>query len=151
MATSRLFHWNRHLLPVLALISGYVHTTLHWALALLHDMSSFPMVPKQVCCLHCLYYLYTFIILFQVKVTTVKLHWNVLELCFIARTWPQTFYTLGCGTIICWWVWSLQAAAHPLSLFHVRLSFYSICGDRRAAMGMILAVCWFDVKQQKTI
>ena len=63
MAISRLLNQNR---PVLELVPGYVHTMLHLALALLHDMSYVPMVLRQVCYhLHCLYYLHTFIILFS--------------------------------------------------------------------------------------
>lgn len=63
MATSRLLNQNRHQLPVLGLASGYIHATLHLAPALLHDMSYLPTVLRQVCCLHCLYYLHTVIIL----------------------------------------------------------------------------------------
>lgn len=88
---------------------------------------------------------------FQAKVTTIRLQRSLLELCFIAGTWQQMFYTFECGMRIYWWVWSLQAAAYPLSLFPVPLSFYSICRARRAATGMLLAVCQFDVKEQKTI
>jgi len=47
------------------LVSGYVHTALHLALALLHALSYVPMVLRQFFYLHCLYYLHTLIILFS--------------------------------------------------------------------------------------
>ena len=65
MAVSRLLNKKSHQLPVLWLVPGYVHPTLHLALALLHDMSYVPVVLRQVCYLHCPYYFHTFIILFS--------------------------------------------------------------------------------------
>lgn len=40
----------------------------------------------------------------------------LLEWYLIAGTWGIVFYVLECGMRMYWWTWSLQAAAHPLSL-----------------------------------
>lgn len=105
---SRLLNQKEHKSPALGLVPGYVHTTLHLALALLHDVSYVPVILGQVCYLHCLYCLHTFIISvplsgFQVKVTGIRLQWSLLELCFIAGTCQQMFDTLGCGMRSYWW------------------------------------------------
>lgn len=139
VAVSRPLNQSRHQPPVLGLVPGYIHTTLHLALALLHVMSYIPLVLTQAY-LHCLYYLHTFIF-FSGQGHNNKAAGEPATIVLHSKNLTANVFYLGMRHEDTW-VDVKPASSRPrLELILCLLTLYSICKTRRATMGMLLAIC----------
>lgn len=135
----------------LGLVPGYVHTTLHLALALLHDTSYVPVVLRQFCYLHCLYYLHAFIALFSGQGRNHKAAVEPARVVLHSRNLTANVLYLG--------MWHedilvgikpasssppLQLIPCPFFILHHLQSHESLYGNAPCSLSA-------DVKQQKTI